>query len=490
MKKKSLQQRITFLSVGLAALSLLFLTITFAGRDEELFIQQNNTLRHRLSEALAISITNALLYEELGLIEEGGLIENYIEEWMHTPDLHVRSIHVFNPAGIVVASSNLREVGSPCDRSDLLPEGESSTVSHQITSPGNEPLLEVVTPLNISTRSWGTLRILYSLQPMKDELKGIRIASAGIALLLFIFIALILTLYVRTAIAPLRELRDFVAAIPKQSWLRAPVRSHDEIGEVAQSFNDMLDELESVREHERETQERFHHSERVAMIGKLAAGVAHEVRNPIAGIGNLVENLDRYRHNDSKFHEYTEAITQGLQRIERIVANLVSLGHQAPSDPQPIDPVATIQEILDLSAYNLNKNSVRIEWDIVPGIPPVLADRDQFRQVILNLVLNAVHAMEKSGGLLTIGISRQENRLEISFTDTGIGISREHMTHIFDPFFTTLPVGEGSGLGLAVSKSIMEQHGGSIEVESEVGKGTRFLLHFPLVSAMGEGDAG
>lgn len=492
MKKASLQKRITILSVLLSALILLLLTLFFAWRDEELFIRQNRSLRLHLSETLAISITNALLYEELGLIEEGGLIENYIDEWMHTPDLHVRMIRVLSPEGRVIASSNLRDVGRTIQDSTVLHHlDQLATSSRHVTSADGEPVIEVFTPLNISTRSWGLLTVDYSLRPMMEELRHIRIESGLVALGLIALIAVVLAIYVRSAFAPLKELQMFVGQVPKQSWFRTPVRRNDEIGDLAVSFNEMLDELEQVREKEREAQEKFHYSERVAMVGKLAAGVAHEVRNPLAGIGTLVENLARYRENDAKFEQYTDAIHKGLGRIERIVAGLISLSHQTPFNPRPTNPVQVVQDVLELAGYALRKARVQTVWKVDEPVPQVLADGDQLRQVILNLVLNAARAMDEQGGRLTVGVQRGEpGFVKLYIEDEGIGIPRENLTKVFDPFFSTLPVGEGSGLGLAVSRSILDRHRGRIEVASEEGKGARFTLVLPEAPAKADDTSG
>jgi len=487
MKKRRLKNKITLLVMGAFLLTFAVATLYFTRRDEALVINQNQRLYRHLTESLAISITNALLYQELEFLEEGGLIENYIEEWMNDEELFVRSIRVVDLKNNIIASNNLREYGKKFRHNNDNSHETLGTYVTEVKGENGEPLLEVFTSLNISTRSWGMLQVKYSLRPLKKELTRVRFEYTLVLIPLATIILIVLGIYLKRAFKPLEDLREFADGVPEASWFRAPVSSNDEIGEMAKTFNQMLDELEQVRQFERETQEKFHHAERVALIGRLAAGVAHEIRNPIAGIENLIVNLKRYKDNEEKYDQYVDAITNGLHRIEKIVAGLLSLSHQMPFTPQRTNVFEILEDTIELISYNLRKEKILVKWDVSIEDSIIWADGDQLRQVFLNISINAINSM-KNGGEITFGISSgSEEFLDIYIEDKGEGIATDKIKLIFDPFYTTQPPGVGTGLGLAVTKSIIERHGGTISVASQEGVGTRFTMRLPRTLPEKEG---
>ncbi len=481
MKMNSLQARISLLTVGLITTAFVVSTLLQLRNEQSLIIQQTEISRSRLTETFAVSITNALLYEELGLIEEGGLIENYIEEWIGMEDLPIRYIQVTNREGRVIASSRFREYGViPADSLSRLVIASTSTIIHRVRSEDDEPILDVATPLNIATRSWGHIRVGYSLQPLQAQIKRIRYYHAILSIVFIAVGSIIIAYYVNHAMQPLGELRDFVIKVGEETWQRAPVRRNDEIGELAQTFNTMLDQIEQGRELERDTQEKFHQTEKIATIGKLAAGIAHEVRNPLAGILNLVENMKRYRVDPDKQMEYVDVIEKGLKRIEKTVDGLVSFARQAPFSPGRTNPADLINETLHLVEYPVRKGNITIEKEYETARYFINADADQVRQVLLNIILNAIQALEHGGGKIAIRVVQiPPAQVAIEIEDDGIGIPKEHLSRIFDPFYTTQPLGKGTGLGLAVSKSIIQRHGGTLSVKSEEGRGTKFTIILP-----------
>ncbi len=482
MKRSSLRNRIIVLSLGLYILAVVIVTVFVTRRDEDFVIRQGEIWRRYLTEILAISITNAMLYEELGFIEEGGLIENTIEEWMGKEDLHVRSIQVINPRGRIVAANDLRLYGKEVD--DALSDEVgmyARSVVHHHTGADGKPVLKVATPLNISTRSWGHLRVEYSMRDLIDELRMLSRTHLLVTLFALLISSILIALYIYSQFRPLTELQGLVNRMSGEPWLRTPVRRHDEIGDLSEAFNSMLDQLENLHELERDTQEKFIQEQRISVIGKIAAGVAHEVRNPLAGILNIVENLERYKVDDEKHREYTRNISEGLVRIEKIVDGLVSFARQSRFTPEHSNIITLVKETLKLVEYPMREAQIKILWELPVRVPSIYADADQIRQVLLNILLNAIQAIQSGGGgKLTIGLRCDEGEyLALYIQDDGVGIQADVLPRIFDPFFTTQSVGEGTGLGLAVSQNIIEQHGGRIEVESVEGKWTRFTILLP-----------
>ena len=226
-------------------------------------------------------------------------------------------------------------------------------------------------------------------------------------------------------------------------------------------------------------EQQIWNSEKLASVGKLAAGVAHEINNPLGGILNCLYNLRKGSLSPTRQEEYWASMEHGVRRVQKIVRQLLDFSQQHEPEFSPADINRVVEQVLVLTTHLFVPNQIRLETQLGEGLPEVMIDRHMIEQVLMNLVLNAVHAM-KNGGVLTIRTSVAEGICRIDVSDTGSGIPPAVLSRIFDPFFTTKNEGEGTGLGLSVSLGIVERHGGKILVESEVGKGTTFTLCLPL----------
>jgi PAS domain S-box-containing protein len=226
-------------------------------------------------------------------------------------------------------------------------------------------------------------------------------------------------------------------------------------------------------------EQRIRNSEKLASVGRLAAGVAHEINNPLGGILNCLYNLRKGMLSPSRLEEYRVSMEDGVRRVQKIVRQLLDFSQQDEPEFAPTDINHVVDRVLVLTTHLFAPNRIRLETGFGQGLPNVMLDRHMIEQVLMNLVLNAVQAM-KDGGGLTIRTSVVEGVCLIEVRDTGSGIPPSVLPRIFDPFFTTKSEGEGTGLGLSVSLGIVERHGGKILVDSEVGKGTTFTLCLPV----------
>lgn len=224
------------------------------------------------------------------------------------------------------------------------------------------------------------------------------------------------------------------------------------------------------------------HASKMASLGVMAGGIAHEVRNPL-GIINAAAQLLAERPDDERLcAEVLERIRSSVQRASLTIENLLSFANPSTQHRESVDVNALVEETLRLLASRMTQERLNVQTDLQPGLPSLQANRGLLQQVFTNILLNACNAMPQGGTLMMATRAHPRGQVEIRFTDTGCGIAPEHLTRIFDPFFTTAPVGQGAGLGLAISYSIIQQHQGSIEVESEVGKGTTFTIRLPCPS--------
>ncbi len=292
------------------------------------------------------------------------------------------------------------------------------------------------------------------------------------------------------------------------------VRSEDELGDLARSFNVMSLELRAanqeivawaktledrVAEKTRELK-RAHdhmlHVEKMASIGKLAAVVAHEINNPLSGILTYAKLLEKWlkRHEiENKEHEAADCldlIASESRRCGEIVKNLLTFSRVAPMNIESTDLNSVIDRSLRLVQHQLDMAGIQVQRELAEDLPRVQCDAGQIEQVILALVMNAIDAMPRGGNLwVRSGHSASADQVEIEVRDDGTGIPPEILASIFEPFLTTKETGRGVGLGLAVSRSIVDRHSGQIGVQSELGKGTTFVVTLPLHAPAGTAPA-
>jgi len=258
-------------------------------------------------------------------------------------------------------------------------------------------------------------------------------------------------------------------------------RSKNEIGELEATFNLMASSLEARNlEIKRLTERHMARSEKLASIGRLAAGIAHEINNPLTSVLTFSSLL--LRKADESQREKLDIIVKETTRCGEIVRELLNFARQS----EPKKEACNINKII-VSALSLTKNQLKVSDSRIntavelQELPPSMADRDQLLEVFINMVINALDAMPQGGDLTTKTRLLEDGKtIEITVSDTGQGIPEEDLEKIFEPFFTTKEAGKGTGLGLAVSYGIIEAHKGSIDVKSEVGKGTTFIITLPV----------
>ena len=226
-------------------------------------------------------------------------------------------------------------------------------------------------------------------------------------------------------------------------------------------------------------EQQIRSSEKLASVGKLAAGVAHEINNPLGGILNCLYNLNKGTLSAARRDEYLASMEDGLRRVQKIVRQLLDFSQQHQPEFSPADINQVIDRVLVLTTHLFAPNRIVLDAALGHALPSLMIDRHMIEQVLMNLILNAVQAM-KDGGQLSIRTFVEEGVCMVEVRDTGSGIPASVLPKIFDPFFTTKGEGEGTGLGLSVSLGIVERHGGKILVDSEVGNGTVFTLCLPV----------
>ena len=480
--------RIRFFLYSNTVIAVTMTLVTVFGMMYERRVRYESVVDHGRSvvEAMAIPISDASRPDETGRRRAAGLIENYIPEIMIRNREVMRYVVITDTTGAITHSSRDQLVGSHFDRPFGTEPGKAITQTVDNLSEDGEDLIEVRTPLISGEEFFGTLAVGFSLEPVERQARDVAKRAILVALALMLGNSIMTALYVETLIRPILYLNETMKKAGEGNLtVRAPTRLGDEVAELAGVFNRMMDELEASREREELQRAQLAHTEKMAAVGTLAAGVAHEVNNPLAGVLASIENMRDNPDDEEMRDRYLQLIADGLRRIERTVANLLNFARQREIKLEPTSINHNLRHVVELVGYQLRASGVEIEMDLDPGMAVVEADHFQMEQLFLNLVLNALDAM-REGGKLYLRTRVRGGKVIAEVRDTGHGIPADVRGHIFDPFFTTREVGEGTGLGLAVTGSIVAAHGGKIEVESSVGKGTTFRV---IIAAMpGEWD--
>jgi signal transduction histidine kinase len=261
-------------------------------------------------------------------------------------------------------------------------------------------------------------------------------------------------------------------------------RRNDEIGDLGRNFNHMMQQLrESRDEIDRLHRTQMSRAEHLATLGELAAGLAHEIRNPLAGIAGVIEIVGRDLPSTSPARAVIKDVRQEISQINRIVTDLLETARPHPPQIRLGNLNTTVEHAVMLARQQVLSKPIKIELQKAPDLPETEHDSDQIHQVLLNLLLNAVQAVE-GAGTIRVEIGSLDDCACVVVTDSGRGIPAQHISNIFRPFYTTK--GNGTGLGLSLARRIVEEHHGRIEVSSTVGKGSEFTVllpfHMPSIS--------
>ena len=257
-------------------------------------------------------------------------------------------------------------------------------------------------------------------------------------------------------------------------------KRNDEIGDLGRNFNLMVQQLRESREEiELLHRTQISRAEHFATLGELATGLAHEIRNPLAGIAGVIEIVGRDLPASSPAREVVKDVREEIAQINRILTDLLDTARPRACVMRASDLNTTVEHAVMLVRQQVLSKPIRIDFAPAPDLPQVEHDSDKIHQVLLNLLLNSVQAIEGSGRVRVVVFAKEDaDDAVITVSDTGRGIPPEHLPNIFRPFYTTK--GEGTGLGLSLARRIVEEHHGRIEVTSSSGKGTTFSVMLPF----------
>ncbi len=457
------------------------------------------TLRSQANELMGRARSDAELVATLteravtGAMMRGNSreVEGILEQISGVP--YLLGIRIVDPGGTILRSSNPSEAGQRVALSQWPQDGHPP---ERIWDQQGEGIIGILYPIRNQPACYtchiedqttiGFLSVRLSFPSVTSRLAQqwkVIILPAMVALIAAGgLIAVYFTLVIGRRIDSLSqafsrvEAGDLMAAVPEDD--------RDELGRLGKGFNAMVGRLaDAQRQLEDRHADEIRRIGHLASLGKMAAGIAHEINNPLAGMQNCVRTLLKGAREDGQRVQYLTMLQEGLSRIGRTIRQLLDFARQTKPQLTQTDLPPLLRRSLALLEHELAVKEISCFLSTESEFLPVLADPHQLEQVFLNILINAVEAMQNGGSLTVTAAVRHRqagSSVEVSVSDTGIGIPSENLPRIFDPFFTTKEVGKGTGLGLSVSYGIVRAHGGLLDVQSEVGKGSTFTVALPV----------
>ncbi len=422
----------------------------------------------------------------------------------------IQKVRIFNKEGTIINSTDPTDIGKMVDKKaeacyachaagralEKLPISETTRIFP--ASPEGRTL-GIINPIYNEPSCWqsdchahsrdqkvlGVLDITMSLAEVDS---GMRASQRRVPVFAVIAItALSLVVYMLVHVIVLMPINQIAAATRHVAGgdldYTITLKKRDEIGDLADSFNAMTRKLST-------TQRQLHQSDKLASVGRLAAGVAHEINNPLTGVLTYSSYLLKRAGDRPEIKEDLEVIVRETKRCREIVKGLLDFARQSAPEKRPRDVNEIVLRAIRILHNQFSLHRIELEQKLHPQLPPVNVDSSQIQQVLVNLFMNADDAMGEKGGRITVSTSRMNveyqrggrpvtrEYVQIDVSDTGCGISPQNLTKIFEPFFTTKGQ-KGNGLGLAMVWGIIEKHDGHISARSEEGKGTTFTVLLP-----------
>ena len=459
---------IIMLSLLVIAMLTLFVMNQYSQNELVQEIQDSST---QISKAIQLSVED---------LTSDSDVEARIKDYMvEASKKGITEIDIINNEGEIINSSNPEKVGKQREIKKLEKGLKASRNGKGVEGSSLRPY-DLLVPVIVGDEQLGYVQVHLLL----DNIRAIQHANflrrLAVTCMVFMIGILLAIFLARKYTKPIHRLVDGVKKVSAGDLsVTFPVDSTDEIGELATSFNEMVDQLR-----ERETLEkRLYEAEHLSKVGQLASGIAHEIRNPLNYISLAIDHLKSEiipvcSDKQAEVESLTDKIKEEVRRVNYMVINFMNYGRPLKLRKARISYPDMIEKALPLLQGKLAEQRIEVVIDLAPDLPLMLADRELLRNCLFNFITNAAQAMP-DGGTITLGAryDRDTESFRLTFADQGGGIPEDEIPKIFQPYFTTKEA--GIGLGLAITERIIREHGGEILVESQIGRGTLFTVVLP-----------
>ncbi len=479
--KSSLKTRILFSTGSVLVTLMLLISVVILLQWRDIIISKETENAYAVSRTFTVTIVDALIFEQNSVFQKEKILETYINDFINHLE-NVKYVTVYDQNAIPIASHSVSGTGINTPHDDKFDEGkEQAGVVSIFNHPESGWTIQCTLPMLLSGKNWGSIKIGFDAQPIRDEISSLFLILLLSTIILTSVVLLILYYSVNHLTYSLEKLvveMDKIDLFSDRD-ISLPVQN-DEIGFLYHNFGLLKRRLENSKADLEKAQKQVYQAEKLASIGRLASGVAHQVNNPLNGIKSCLYAIKKDPGNVVQTKEYSELINEGIENIETVVKKLLGFARQQSKSETTINVNESIDKVVTLFDYRLKDNKLQIKLNYGKDLPPVKIDYHLFQEVIMNLLLNSFDAIEKEGTITISTSGVTGGRILIEVSDNGSGIDPETLKKIFDPFFTTKEIGIGTGLGLSVCLGIIESHNGKIEVESAPGKGTTFKVYLPV----------
>ena len=478
----SIKTKFVMTAALIVALSSLIWGSWFMYREETQLKDNLSNNGLLLLTSLKVPIISILLYQEIEVSEMQGFLYNLVEEIVSNHDYNTVYLFIVDNERRILAHSRLSESGKVADDPLTRAAFSGNEYLHRISgdTDRSDAILDIALPLQIYGKSWGVLRAGLSLKQLHLQLQSTRRMIWTFSLLFFLVGTALFYVVGVTMSRPLLNLSRIMEDVsPATLEADVPCPRNDEIGQLQSSFTAMLERLKLSETERQQAVALLIQREKLASIGALVAGVAHEVNNPLAAISSCMYNLEQNAAEKSR--DDISALKQGFTRIENIVKQLSDFSRAGNLTVQPVSSDTFFYEAASFARMALKMRSVAFKaTDRCDPPLEFVIDKNKLHQVILDLLLNAADA-SPPGGVIEFSAYLTPGQYCLALKDHGHGIPIESRDRIFDLFYTTKPSGKGSGIGLAICKTIVDMHHGTLFVESIPGE-TTFTVTIPVMT--------
>lgn len=476
----SIKYKFMLAAAIIVALSSLTWGAWIMHNEKKLLLENLNNKGMLVVTLFRETIISTILEEEFenGAVNES--LDNITEELVNNNEYAAVYAYVSDPAGTVLAHSNLAEFGKVYNDPLAVEALAKKSLQQRIIGDiqDKQGILDLAMPLNVHGKKWGVLRVGLSLRPLHEQLNYQRGIIWSLSLVMFLVEVAVFYFMGLNMAYPLQELAGAMAAVePTIPDTSLKVKRIDEIGILQKSFRSMLDRLRRSESERHRAVQSLIQAEKLTIIGKLVAGVAHEVNTPLAAMVSCIYNLKQVESFKTRYE--LEILNQASGQIENIVRQLLDFSRAGQLMLEPVQSNSFFQEITAMAAMAFNDRAVVFETHDFCTPPRILnIDKSKLTQVALDIVVNAADA-SPLGGIIEVTAYIEDEAYCIAIKDHGKGVPAELQEKIFDLFYTMKASGKGNGLGLAISKNIVDMHCGAIVLNSKPGE-TIFTVIIPL----------
>lgn len=479
--RSSIKLRIITIIGGVFSLLMILTSIGILMQWRTLILEQQTENAKAITRAFSIPVIESLIYSERENVFSGDLLESHIQNFMQNVE-DIRYISIQNNNNRIIAHSDLNRY----DQQNADPKFEAVSHTRKIISSvfKNEEygwIVEAVNPLQIGDKRWGTVQIGFDASFTRDK-----ISSSFILILVFTVLAMIITLIILYYIidrvmASLRNLITEIDKIDLESNQPMTIESRsDEIGFLIDHFEMLKKRLAQSKNQLANAQHQIYQAEKLASIGRLASGVAHEVNNPLNGIRFCLYGIQKDPDNQQQTEQYLNLIDEGINHIESVVTKLLGYSRQRTKSSKEVDLEKELHKVLELLDYRISEKNIEVHIQTDDDMPVINADPNLMQEMLMNLLLNSLDAISEKGQIVIKAGRNDREHIYLTIRDNGTGIIDKDIEKIFEPFYTTKDTGKGTGLGLSVTQGIVESHNGTIKVNSKYGSYTEFNIILPL----------